>query len=167
MKIMKLTKNKLCIIIISILLVSLFNYYYTKIDDKFYNKVHPTDSNSINNLDAKLTKEIFEKSIEASNDKDVEKYVKLIVPAGYENTTKELKKFFKKNNIKNTLISFNVLKEKDNHLLAEAQIKSVNQDKNKKKYRDNVSTMNVAYVKSGGKWLIEMVTTIDTNLLQK
>lgn len=117
--------------------------------------------------EGQAAKAVFVKTINATNDKDIKTYLTALIPKARANTEKQLANFFKTQNVTNTLQSFKVLDENSGHLLAEAKVKSINNNKNQKQYRDNIATLDVSYVKQkDGSWLIDLTTTINTQLLK-
>ncbi|MDR0300474.1 MAG: hypothetical protein LBI13_10440 [Streptococcaceae bacterium] len=117
--------------------------------------------------DGKSAKAVFEKTLKASNEKDITTYVSCLIPKARKNTAAQMSEFFKKQNITNSLESYRVLKKQNGHLLAEAKVKSINNTKNQKEYRDNIATIDVSYAKQNGEWLIDLTSTVDTQLLKK
>ncbi|MDR2833619.1 MAG: hypothetical protein LBV67_07895 [Streptococcaceae bacterium] len=161
-----MSKKGIILLIIGLAGILFILVDYSKQADVLLNKEQTTSQKVSSNPDVLATKEVFEKSIQASNEEDVESYIKLLIPKARENTKKELTKFFKDYEVENELQSFEVLKHEGNHLLAKAVVQSVNLEKNQKKYKDNTSTLNVTFIKEENQWLIELTTTIDTQFLK-
>ncbi|GAB2026949.1 hypothetical protein [Lactovum odontotermitis] len=168
---MKFSKKGIILLLIALAGLSFIIFNYSQqADQRLGNAASKTaNSQKAASLDAdgKAAKAVFEKTLQASNEEDADSYVACLIPKARKNTKTQLSKFFKEQDVTNTLQSYQVLKKKDGHLLAEAKVKSINNTKDQKKYRDNIATLNVSSVKQDGKWLIDLTTTIDTQLLKK
>ena len=160
---MKISKKGIILLVLTCCgFVFLLAYYGKNADQAL-----PQPSNLMHlSKEGEATKRIYAKTITATNQKDISKYVSYLVPKARKNTTKALSQFFEKQTVRNTLLSYRVLKSAKGHLLAEAKVKSINQSGTQKKYRDNITTMNISYVKSHGKWLIDLTTATNTQLLK-
>ncbi|MGM0123941.1 hypothetical protein IGI37_001315 [Enterococcus sp. AZ194] len=107
---------------------------------------------------------VLKKNIQAVNDKDIDAYLSTIVPSSREETKKEMTPFFEKYSLKNELLSFEVKKQDNDHMLIEAQQKS--QNLGKEKYRSHIAVANHTFVKEGGEWLIQETVITDTKFIQ-
>ncbi|MDR0298811.1 MAG: hypothetical protein LBI13_01800 [Streptococcaceae bacterium] len=163
----RISKKSLILVGLALAGLSFLIYNYSQqANQKLANAPQIAQESSLD-ADGKTVKSIFEQTLKASNEKNAAAYVSYLVPKARKNTEAQLAASFKEQDITNTLLSFRVLKEKDGHLLAEAKVKSINNTNNQKNYRDNIATIDVSYVKQQGKWLIDLTTTIDTQLLNK
>ena len=165
---MKISKKGLLFLIIALAgLAFIISNYAQQADQRLGKSATKVVANAPLSKDGEQTKAIFEKTLKASNEKDTATYVSFLIPKARKNTETQLADFFKSQDVTNTLQSYRVLKEKDGHLLAEAQVKSINNTKDQKKYRDNIATLNISFVNEKGEWLIDLTTTTNTQLLKK
>lgn len=105
----------------------------------------------------------MEKNLAASNKEDIESYTSTIVPSAREETKKELATFFEDYDLENTLLTFEVKKQEEDHLLVETTQQTVN--KGKKEYKDHIATTSVTFVKEEDQWLIEQSVVTDTKFI--
>lgn len=166
---MKISKKGIILLVIAIAgIIFIVNDYSQQANQRLSNAAGKSETGGSLDTDGKSAKEVFEGTLKASNDKDVKTYVTYLIPKARKNTEEQLSKFFKSQDVTNTLQSYRVLKKENGHLLAEAKIKSINNNTNdQKKYRNHIATINVSYVKDNGKWLIDLTTTTNTEFLDK
>ncbi|MGM0217524.1 hypothetical protein [Enterococcus sp. AZ126] len=115
--------------------------------------------------EAKEAQQVLEENLRFANEKDVTGYVQTLIPQAREDTAKEMNVFFEEFDVENTLQSFEMLKLKEDHMLVETKIKTINKGSDKKQYRDHVATANQTFVYQDGQWLIEQTVMIKTDFI--
>jgi len=79
----------------------------------------------VETLEEQEVKEVFSQSLLAANNQDIAQYVKFLIPAARGNTKVQLTAFFEEHQVEHTLEGFRILRNEENHILAEAMIRSI------------------------------------------
>lgn len=106
----------------------------------------------------------LETNIGAANNKDIEAYLQTLNPDKREETKKEMSIFFDNYNIETELLSFEVKKQNKDHVLVQAQQKSINHGNNS--YRNHITEANHTFIKKEGRWLIDETIMTNTTFIK-
>lgn len=116
--------------------------------------------------DEQAIKEVLEclqKNITAANSKNIDDYVDTLIPKKREDTKKEMSAFFSEYTIHTEILSFNVLKQEEDHILIQTQQKSINNGN--QKYRNHIAETNHIFVKENGTWFIDQSIMTNTKFI--
>jgi hypothetical protein len=123
--------------------------------------------NVSNEDDAKECVNQLDKNYRATNESNIENYLKTIVPAKREKTKEDIEGFFQNYKVENSIVSFKILSQNSTSLRAEASQKSVlvSAKAGADEYKNHISTIDYEFQKINNEWLIDSTQLIDNHFI--